>query len=566
MRKKRIPISKHGIDRQIREKQELLDAVFQGIGDLVFITDTRRRITFANRAAIRISGYEKDEILGLSIFDLCMELSPDESKNATSARSFLKTASGPTIPVELTVSPLEDKNGGLFGYVYVIRDISERIRQEQNLRSTKEAVERSFKTRSEFLETMSCELQSALNDILRTADLALELLGNEEEAAEKLRILRQSGQNLIMLINSMLEYSSIARRPAAIREGVFSLQDLLEETVVLLAEASKEKGLEIHVHVEPSCAGLYRGDKTRIEQVVENLVGNGIKFTERGTIVIHTKDETENPGRTRDIHISVKDSGIGIPEDRLEDIFDAIKAGNSYPHSCGESGFGLAIVKQAVESMGGRVWVLSHLGSGSEFHVFLPLDAEDGKPVGAVLPDNVSIVIASGNSLRQRNLHDICLILGIPASRILILPPSRIEELSAIMKQDCKIVCLLDAEHQESARAVLVDTEAGEPREEWERILRRVVIVLRTKMEKPLLWKELGYRGLAISFPFRKDDLADAVKNACAFLGKTENGFGPPEKPDGTGSESLERNRMGASAPCGRRPPEMLYQCLYRVD
>jgi hypothetical protein len=114
----------------------------------------------------------------------------------------------------------------------------------------------------------------------------------------------------------------------------------------------------------------------------------------------------------------------------------------------------------------------------------------------------------------------------------------------------------LDAEHQESARAVLVDTEAGEPREEWNGSSEGS---LSTPPEdgKAVVMERTWVSGLAISFPIRKDDLADAVKNACAFLGKTENGFGPPEKPDGTGSESLERNRMGAQLPAG----EVLRRC-----
>jgi PAS domain S-box-containing protein len=365
-------------EQAAEEQRARLQAIFDAVVDAIVTIDKDGRILQWSTGARRIFGYAPEEVVGANLTILMPE--PHRSRHAGYVGSFLATRAaqiigigreltairkdGGEFPIELTVS--EVRNGDEVFFTGILRDITERKRAEAELVRAREEAEAANLAKSQFLATMSHEIRTPMNGVLGMANL-LSATALDDRQRRLVDNVSRSGQALLAIINDILDFAKIESGKFEISAVPFELRETISEMAEMFSERCSKKGLEFIYFVDEDVPTMLLGDPARLRQVLVNLVGNSVKFTEHGEILVEVSLGQKDADAVI-VNFAVEDTGIGIPPEQRERIFESFhQVDGSLTRARGGSGLGLAITRQLVELMGGTIALDSEPGRGSRF-------------------------------------------------------------------------------------------------------------------------------------------------------------------------------------------------------
>ncbi|MFO1389426.1 response regulator [Cellvibrio sp.] len=319
--------------------------------------------------------------------------------------------------------PLYNDRNQVVGMVGLTRDITELVKTQMALESAKLEAEQAAKAKSSFLAVMSHEIRTPMNGVIGCASLLASTPLNSEQE-QLLHTIQTSGESLLVLINDILDYSKIEAGKINLEHSPFQLRLLIEDCIELFSKQAADKLLELNYFIEADVPLTLNGDATRIRQIINNLVGNAIKFTSQGEVFIEVSlSNMDSSAHRCGLLIRVKDTGIGISDENKSNLFNAFtQADNSITRKFGGTGLGLVICKKIVEQMDGEIWFESELGVGTTFFVRITLDFEvtdwDGSnPSEKVDLKGLRVLIVDDNATNRKVLANTVIQWGmLPAA------------------------------------------------------------------------------------------------------------------------------------------------------
>jgi signal transduction histidine kinase/serine/threonine protein kinase/CheY-like chemotaxis protein len=432
-------------EQALKNSERRLADIISLLPDVTFAVDLDGRVILWNRAAEEFTGVSAEDILGKGdyeyaipfygerrpiLIDLLFKPAPEIERLYPSLKrktemifgeSYTQSARRSEVYLKSVAAPLYDSEGNVIGAIETIHDITERKRAEEELKKhrdhleelvrertaelalAKEAAEAASRSKSDFLANMSHELRTPLNAIMGYAQILKRQGDLTEKQKEQISTIQSSGEHLLNLINDILDLARIEAQKEKVKLMKFNLSTLIQEVLSTVRVEAAEKDLAFHYEERSSIPAMVRGDARKIRQVLLNLLGNAVKYTEHGSVTLRvsvvsgqlsvekdegrgTKDEergkednkqgaTSNEQR---VTFEIEDSGIGIPEDKLEAIFEPFTQMEREGRTTEGTGLGLAISRKLIELMGGKLTCDSEVGKGSTFTVELELEVVEG--------------------------------------------------------------------------------------------------------------------------------------------------------------------------------------------
>src|SRR5688572_482778 len=372
--RKQVEAERMPLDQRVRDQQFYTRSLIESNIDALITTDPRGIITDVNKQMEALTGCTRDELIGAPFkgyftdperAEAGIKLVLSEGK-VTNYELTARTRDGRETVVSYNATTFYDRDRRLQGVFAAARDVTERKVMDRALEEAKEAAEDANSAKSDFLARMSHEIRTPMNAIIGMADLLWETALVSEQR-EYVRIFRKAGSQLLDLINDILDLSKVEAGHLELESLDFDLGEVLDKTLEMMAIRAHEKGLELALRIDPLVPNFLVCDPARLRQVLINLIGNAIKFTEKGEVTVRVEADPDN-GAAGALRFSVDDTGIGVPEETRDLIFAAYaQVDTSTTRKYGGSGLGLAISKRVVELMHGRIWAQGHSGPGNTF-------------------------------------------------------------------------------------------------------------------------------------------------------------------------------------------------------
>jgi PAS domain S-box-containing protein len=376
------------IESQLAEQLHFVEVLLEATPTAIYLKDLQGRYLRFNKAFEALFGIAREDWIGKSVFDLVpgdaaklmhakdLELFQGAATVQTYEAVFVHRKSGQPREGLYWKAPLIGADGQVTALVGTILDVTEKNRSEQELRAAKSVAEAANQAKSDFLANMSHEIRTPMNGVIGMTDLAL---GTELDSTQReyLTVVRNSAQSLMVILNDILDFSKIEAGKLNIESVAFPLPEMVSECLKSMLARAEKKGLALRSHLDVALPDRVMGDPVRIRQVLTNLCDNAIKFTAAGSVAVSVRS-TSMGEAAAELHFSVRDSGIGIAQDKQAGVFEAFtQADTSTTRKFGGTGLGLTICARLVELMGGRIWVESSPGQGSTFHFTVRVTAVD---------------------------------------------------------------------------------------------------------------------------------------------------------------------------------------------
>jgi two-component system, sensor histidine kinase and response regulator len=432
-------------EEALARERNLLHALMDNVPDRIYFKDANSRFLRLNKSLAEAFGLSApSEAVGKSDFDFFTE---EHARQAFEDEQQLVRGGPPVVGLEeketwpggrqtwasTTKMPLRAPDGRIVGTFGISRDITARKKAEEELRRAKEAAEAANRAKSEFLANMSHEIRTPMNGILGMTELALDTELTAEQR-DYLQMVKSSADSLLTILNDILDFSKIEARKLHLEPIKFNLRDCLGDTVRALAVRAQEKGLELACHIRPEVPEMVTGDPGRLRQVLVNLIGNAIKFTEQGEVVVtvtvqlqiadcrmqnEEKTAITSPSSSNlqsaicNLQFEVRDTGIGIPAEKLRLVFEPFaQADSSTTRRFGGTGLGLTISAQLVNMMGGEIAVESAPGVGSTFRFTVRFELPtasvgEAAPVRPVEMRGLRVLVVDDNATNRRILEEV---------------------------------------------------------------------------------------------------------------------------------------------------------------
>ena len=408
-------------ERALRRSEEMYRAIFENATEGIFRSTREGNLILVNQALADLLDYQSPRELIEAISDIPQQLYEDQGERdrflglmgqderAMGFETRLKRKDGSSVHVVINAHRVHDESGAGMLFEGTVQDNSQHIRAEQ-LKAAVDQAQAATEAKSAFLANMSHEIRTPMNAIIGLSNLVMQggRLGKKD--SHYLNLILEASKKLLRIINEILDFSKIEAGKLDLEEAPFRVSEFLEHLISMFRAQAAQKGLDLLFHVDPRIPKTLIGDAHRLHQILVNLVGNALKFTEAGEVVVGLTLRESGEERVV-VHMEVEDTGIGVPAEKIPGLFESFsQADDSTTRRFGGTGLGLAISHHLAELMGGKMAATSQVGKGSTFSVTLPFrigadtDEEDSKNRFAGLEAQIAVVNHTSRTILQQVL------------------------------------------------------------------------------------------------------------------------------------------------------------------